>query len=76
LGHIVELGPTAYIDQDEAWVQEGDRVFFSRYVGDIMTGEDGCDYRLINDNDVLAHASSTLEVGDLDFKRESFDANP
>jgi len=75
VGEIVELGPEAYIDKDEPWVQAGDRVFFSRYEGDIFTGEDGLDYRLVNDTAVLAHASASLRIGDLDAgKREPFDA--
>lgn len=39
IGVIIELGPEAYIDKDEPWVEPGDRVFFSRYEGDILTGE-------------------------------------
>jgi co-chaperonin GroES (HSP10) len=71
---VVALGPEAYLDKDENWVKPGDRVFFSRYEGDIFPGLDGLDYRLVNDTSVLAHASPLLEIGDLDVKRESFDA--
>jgi co-chaperonin GroES (HSP10) len=71
---VVELGPEAYGDT-ENWANPGDRVFFSRYEGDIVTGEDGLDYRLVNDTAILAHASDNLKLGDLDVKRESFDAN-
>ncbi len=75
-GDVVELGPDAYKDKRSKWAKAGDRVFFSRYEGDIVCGEDGEDYRLINDTAVLAHVSEDVRLGELDVPRSAFDANP
>jgi co-chaperonin GroES (HSP10) len=73
-GVVIALGPEAFDDCAAAWAKPGDRVFFSRYEGDIITGEDGDDYRLVNDRCVLAHASDGIRLGDLDVKREPLHA--
>lgn len=73
-GTVIALGPEAFDDCGGNWAEPGDRVFFSRYEGDIITGEDGQDYRLVNDRCVLAHASENIKLGDLDIKREAFHA--
>jgi co-chaperonin GroES (HSP10) len=53
-GTIVELGNTAWLDQPSPWANEGDHVIFGKYSGLIYQGEDGKEYRIINDLDVVA----------------------
>ena len=55
-GIVVEMGPTAYSDQSEQWCQVGDYIKFGRYAGQVIRpkeSEDGVEYRVINDLDVV-----------------------
>ena len=56
IGTLVAVGPGAWFDIDDGypWAEVGDKVSYARYAGVSMTGQDGKDYVLINDNDVLA----------------------
>lgn len=56
-GTVVEIGSTAWHDQPEAWVKEGDKIIFGKYSGLIYTGDDGLEYRIINDLDIVATVS-------------------
>lgn len=53
-GTIVELGSTAWHDQPEPWAKVGDHIIFGKYSGLIYKGDDGLEYRIINDLDVVA----------------------
>ena len=55
-GVIVAVGQSAWKDLDDGypWAYEGDRVTYGRYAGVTLTGKDGIDYVLLNDNDILA----------------------
>lgn len=54
-GTLIAVGKSAWADiDDHAWASVGDKISYSRYAGVSMAGEDGEDYVLINDNDVLA----------------------
>lgn len=53
-GTIVELGSTAWHDQPEPWAEVGDHIIFGKYSGLIYKGDDGLEYRIINDLDVVA----------------------
>jgi len=53
-GVVIELGTTAYADQDSPWCYVGDRVIIGKYAGLIYDGADGKKYRVINDLDVVA----------------------
>lgn len=53
-GTVVEIGNTAWSDQPEHWACEGDHVIFGKYSGLIYQGDDGKEYRIINDLDVVA----------------------
>ena len=55
-GILVAVGSSAWLDLDdgEPWAVVGDKISYSRYAGVDMTGKDGEQYVLINDNDVLA----------------------
>ena len=56
VGTLVAVGPGAWADLDDGspWALVGDKISYSRYAGVSMLGQDGQDYVLINDNDVLA----------------------
>lgn len=67
LGEVVAIGPTAFetngLGGAEVWdVKEGDFILYSRHGGkvikhpDFAKAEDGYIYRVINDEDVVAHA--------------------
>lgn len=62
-GTIVALGPAAFVYNDEAtrkWVgrrpEPGDRVYVSRYAGQLLQGIDGKTYRLMSQSCVGAVA--------------------
>lgn len=56
-GTVVEIGSTAWHDQPESWVNVGDKIIFGKYSGLIYTGDDGLEYRIINDLDIVATVS-------------------
>ncbi len=55
-GTLIAVGKSAWKDLDDghAWANLGDRVSYGRYAGLTITGQDGVDYTLLNDNDILA----------------------
>lgn len=56
VGTVIAVGSGAWKDIDDGspWAIVGDRVSYSRYAGVFITGQDGQEYVLMNDNDVLA----------------------
>lgn len=50
-GILISIGGMAFNDWPDP-PQVGDRVVFSRYAGQTITGDDGFKYRIMNDNDV------------------------
>lgn len=57
-GVVVAMGDTCYSQEPTPWCKIGDRVIFGKYSGIFRTGKDGKEYRIINDEDVVA----TLEI--------------
>lgn len=61
-GTLVAVSPMAFKFQDwppiAAKPRPGDRVVFPRYVGFAMKGDDGEDYWLLNDRDIVATLES------------------
>lgn len=55
-GLLVAVGPTAWLEfaEGEPWATVGDYVSYAKYGGINMTGADGVDYVLLNDQDILA----------------------
>jgi len=51
---VIELGTTAYNDQDSKWCVAGDRVVIGKYSGLLYKGKDEKSYRIINDLDIVA----------------------
>lgn len=39
----------------------GDRILFNRYVGQIISGKDGNEYRLLNDEDIMGIADDDVD---------------
>lgn len=52
-GRVIEIGSTAYDDQEIPWCKNGDRILFAKYAGLLYEGKDGQEYRIINDLDVV-----------------------
>lgn len=50
---VIKLGPEAY-EGRKPWCNVGDKVLFAKYTGLLYKGEDGEDYRIIRDVDVIA----------------------
>lgn len=55
-GTVIAIGESAWLDIDKGnpWAKVGDHVSYGRYAGVSITGKDGIDYFLLNDNDLLA----------------------
>ena len=55
-GTLIAIGKSAWTDLDDgnAWADVGDKISYARYAGVAMKGQDGQEYVLINDVDVLA----------------------
>lgn len=59
-GLLVAVGPTAWLEfaKGEPWAKAGDYVSYAKYGGINMSGSDGEDYVLLNDQDILAVLSN------------------
>jgi len=53
-GEVIEVGEFAWVELKEKLAQKGDRVIFAKWGGLVVKGDDGDDYRLLNDEDILA----------------------
>jgi len=62
-GVVVAKGPEAYSEENTHWADVGDRVIFDKYTGMAINGEDGTEYRLINDTQVHAVISDQIKLG-------------
>lgn len=58
-GVITRVGITAWkaFDDGRPWAKVGDLVLFSRYGGKIIYDDDGTEYRVLNDEDIVAVVS-------------------
>jgi|WetSurMetagenome_2_1015567.scaffolds.fasta_scaffold268205_2 chaperonin GroES len=61
-GTLLTYGPMAFKDEDGEYFDGspdiGERVFFARYAGTLLKGEDGADYRLMKDRDIKSVVTS------------------
>lgn len=64
-GVIRAIGPEAWIDRDDHWAAVGDRVAYDKYTGIAVGGEDGIEYRLVNDTQILAKVSDGIQLDQL-----------
>ena len=55
-GTLITVGPRAFIDygSDPTILKGGDRVSFARYSGKVIKDNDGTEFVLVNDIDILA----------------------
>ncbi len=60
-GTFIAAGGLAFDDwkTDKEAVQPGDRVLFSKYAGQVTPADDGKEYRLCNDSDIVAVLTQT-----------------
>jgi chaperonin GroES len=71
MGTFVEAGPNAWEawgteyrrNRGAPWAQPGDRVIFARYGGILVDGEDGHQYRILNDIDITTVVSEKVKLG-------------
>ena len=56
IGVVIEVGLEAWsLDiHKKPWAKVGDRVSFAKTAGDVMIGDDGGYYRVMNDEDIIA----------------------
>ena len=59
---LEEVRTTGY---SKPFAKVGDRVCFARYNGQLFDGEDGLQYRLLNDEDITGLVSDTVNFTDL-----------
>lgn len=66
IGVLVAIGPEAWTDYESgAFAKVGDRVMFAKYGGLVFTGNDGQEYRVMNDVDITAIVSDDFESNQL-----------
>lgn len=53
-GTLVDAGGRAFVDFGDPSPKVGDRIYFAKYSGLIIKGDDGEEYRLMNDKDIAA----------------------
>lgn len=60
-GIVLKIGPTAWKDfNSDPWCKVGDEIVFAKFSGKLVTDqEDGLDYFVLNDSDVVAVTKET-----------------
>lgn len=53
-GTVIAVGGRAFHDFGDPSPKVGDRIYFAKYSGLVIAGDDGQEYRLMNDKDVAA----------------------
>lgn len=56
-GVVIDIGPTAWQNESHGfnpWCKKGDEIFFAKFAGKIVKDEDGEEYFILNDEDVVA----------------------
>lgn len=70
IGKIVEIGPSAWMDEPVPRAFPGEMVVISKFAGAIVVGKDGMPYRMVNADDVYCRRDSDWP------KREVLEAPP
>ena len=65
-GEVLERRSKGY---SEPFAKPGDRIAFAKYTGLRVRGEDGERYLIINDEDITARVSDSVEFTDLDTRK-------
>ena len=63
---VVERRTSGY---SKPFAKVGDRVCFARYNGQLFDGEDGKKYRLLNDEDITANVSDTVDFTEMRLRK-------
>lgn len=58
IGTIVEVGPSAWMDEPVPRAFPGEKVVISKFAGAIVVGKDGMPYRMVNADDVYCRRDS------------------
>lgn len=53
-GKLIAMGGNAFEDWNEPKPKVGDRLWYAKYAGYVIKGDDGKEYRLANDKDCAA----------------------
>ena len=64
VGTVIAVGEFAFDDWPAKWCAAGDRVLFARHQGQLLTGEDGEAYRILNDLQIICKVSDGVTVSD------------
>ena len=51
---VIAVGSEAWAEEKEARARPGDKVILAAYSGYLLRGEDGQDYRFVNERDIFA----------------------
>ncbi len=51
---VVDLGADCWAEHKQPWASKGEKVLIGRFTGLVRKGDDGQEYRIINDLDVVA----------------------
>lgn len=60
---VVEVGPAAWCDESEPRAKPGDRVLVTKFAGFMAKGDDGQNYRLVNDRDIFCGITGEGDPG-------------
>jgi co-chaperonin GroES (HSP10) len=63
-GEVIDMGEECFDHSPNAWCAVGDRIVFSKYAGLLYLGKDGKQYRLINDDNVVATLDGDVKLVD------------
>jgi co-chaperonin GroES (HSP10) len=58
-GEVIEVGPEC-----NTWCKAGDRVVFAKYSGLMYLGKDNVQYRVVNDEDIVATLDEDVKLVD------------
>lgn len=73
-GTVIAVGEFAFDDFPCKWVMPGDRVLFARHQGQLLTGEDGEAYRVLNDLQIICTVTDGVTVADMKTRQRYGDA--
>ncbi len=61
--HVVAIGPMAWAEEGQARAVVGDEVILAAFSGYLLRGDDGVDYRFVNERDVFAVRNAEVANG-------------
>ena len=68
-GEVIAVGDGCWEDLEKPWCTVGDRVVFAKYSGLLYVGKDGCRYRIINDDNIVATLDGDVKLVDPHLKK-------